>query len=92
MRDVAGLRAPLLEGARLGGTLLDSDGVGLAPRGLFAAAADGRLSRGNNVAIGLRVDALEEGRGAVCALTGGRMGLVSLARFDDAGGQTWSPS
>lgn len=77
MRDVAGLRAPFLEGARLG-TLLDSDGVGLAPRE-------------KNKAIGLRVDAFEEGRGVVCTLSGGRTGLVSLARFE-AGGQTWSPS
>lgn len=87
LRDIAGLRAPFLEGAGLG-TLLDSDGVGLAPRGV--AAADGRL-RGKSAANGLRVDAFEEGRGAVCALSGDRRGLVSLARFE-AGGQTWSPS
>jgi hypothetical protein len=87
LRDIAGLRAPFLEGARLG-TLLDSDGVGLALREF--AAADGRV-RGKNKAIGLRVDAFEEGRGAVCTLSGGRTGLVSLARFE-AGGQTWSPS
>jgi hypothetical protein len=41
--------------------------------------------------IGLREDAFEEGRGAVWNLSGGRTGLVSLARFE-AGGQTWSPS
>lgn len=87
LRDVAGLRAPFLEGARLG-ALLDSDGVGLAPRGFVAA--DGRL-RGKNMDIGLRVDAFEEGRGAVCALSRGGTGLVSLARVE-AGGQTWSPS
>lgn len=87
LRDIAGLRAPFLEGARLG-TLLDSDGVGLAPRGF--AAADGRL-RGKNMSIGLRVDAFEDGRGAVCVLSGDRTGLVSLARFE-AGGQTCSPS
>jgi len=87
LRDIAGLRAPFLEGARLG-TLLDSDGAGLAPRGVVAV--DGRL-RGRNMAIGLRVDAFEEGRGAVGELSCGGTGLVSLARFE-AGGQTWSPS
>jgi len=88
LRDIAGLRTPSLEGARLG-TLLDSDGVGLAPRGF--AAADGRV-REKSAAIGLRVDAFEEGRGAVCALSGGGTGLVSLGRLREAGGQMWSPS
>jgi hypothetical protein len=41
--------------------------------------------------IGLREDAFEEGRGAVCALSRGGTGLVSLARVE-VGGQTWSPS
>jgi hypothetical protein len=82
-RDGAGLRTAFLEGAR--------DGVGLASRG-FAAAADGRL-RGKNMDIGLREEAFEEGRGRVCALSGGgRTRLVSLEGLFERRGQTWSPS
>jgi hypothetical protein len=104
-RDGAGLRTPFLGGTGAGaepGAPLDSAGLALPLRraplpsrtGISCGGfAEGRL-RGKNMSIGLRGGAFEEGRGAVCTLSGGGAGIVPLARLEggEVDGQMWSPS
>jgi hypothetical protein len=106
-RDGAGLRTPFLGGAGAGagpGAPLNSAELALPLRrapllsrsrtGISCGGfAEGRL-RGKNMSIGLRGGAFEEGRGAVCALGRGGVGVVPLGRLEggEVDGQTWSPS